>query len=73
MQGDLDGAIADCTRAIEIDPRGPIAYAVRGLARLGREEDAEAEQDFTKCLELDGSLKRWIEREAEEIGKKRAR
>lgn len=80
--GNLDGAIADYTRAIEIDPQGTdfyyspsiaMAYAFRGLAYLCQARDAEAQQDFTKCLAIDASQEAWIERKAEEIrGKARA-
>lgn len=78
--GDLDGAVADYTKAIEIEPRvtdfyfGPrvaMAYALRGFAYLWQARDADAQQDFARCLELDGSQGAWIEREAEEICLKR--
>jgi tetratricopeptide (TPR) repeat protein len=51
--GDYDRAIADFTRAIEIDPKRTDAHVHRGFAydALGREEDAIA--DFRRALALD--------------------
>jgi HEAT repeat protein len=39
--------------ALEIDDEYSAAYSARGGARLHLEQDAEAEQDFLKALELD--------------------
>jgi len=52
-QGDAQGAIQDFSRAIDIDPKNPLAYAARGNARviLGELEDAIA--DFSKAIEID--------------------
>ena len=66
-KGDLDGAIADYTKAIEIDPRNAEAYKNRGLALLTKGRDQEAEQDFKKAIELDPKLKPTIEKQASEI------
>ena len=55
-QGDLDRAIADLDRAIEIAPQYAKAYGDRGLLRLMKGQDAEAELDFKKCFELDKTL-----------------
>src|SRR5437660_796308 len=65
--GDLDGAIADYTKAIEIDPRDAQAYENLGLALLTKGKDQEAEQDFKKAIELDATLKPEIEKLSNEI------
>ncbi|MFH1227874.1 MAG: tetratricopeptide repeat protein [Planctomycetota bacterium] len=51
-KGDLDGAITDYTRAIEIDPKFAEAYYGRGLANgnLGNYKDTI--EDCTKAIEL---------------------
>jgi tetratricopeptide (TPR) repeat protein len=67
--GDLHGAIADYKTAIEIDPEGidavyhadvAIAYALRGLAYLSQARDREAQEDFTRCIDIDGPLEAWV-------------
>lgn len=55
-KGDLDGAIADLSKAIELAPQFAKAYGDRGIARLMRGENAQAELDFKKCFELDNTL-----------------
>jgi tetratricopeptide (TPR) repeat protein len=52
-QYDFDQAIADCSRAIEIDPTMAQAYFYRGLMRAKLEDFDEAIADFTKAVELD--------------------
>jgi tetratricopeptide (TPR) repeat protein len=47
---DWDGAIADFTNAIELDPKSAEAYDDRGKARVGDWDGAIA--DFTKAIEL---------------------
>src|SRR5262249_13978784 len=56
QRGDLDGAMADLNRAIEIEPRYAKAYGDRGIVRLMRGEDTAAELDFRRCFELDMTL-----------------
>lgn len=70
-QGELDRAIADFNRAIEIAPQYAKAYGDRGLVRLMRGEDAEAEMDFRKCFELDRALESQVRAAASKV-KKRA-
>lgn len=55
-QGELERAIADLNKAIELAPGYAKAYGDRGLVRVMRSEDAEAELDFKKCFELDRTL-----------------
>lgn len=78
--GDLHGAIADYKTAIEIDPGGidavyhadvAMGYALRGLAYLSQGRDREAQKDFTRCIDIDGSLKAWIGERVKEIRRKR--
>ena len=55
-QGELDGAIADFTKAIELDPGLAEAYTNRGIAR-GRTGDLDgAIADHTKTIELKPQL-----------------
>ncbi len=55
-KGDLDGAMTDLNSAIEIAPKYAKAYGDRGIVRLMRGEDTQAESDFKKCFELDSTL-----------------
>jgi tetratricopeptide (TPR) repeat protein len=54
-RGDDDRAIADYTKAIEIDPLFAAAYTKRGVAyeTLGKREEAIA--DFRRALAIDGN------------------
>ena len=63
LAGDTDGAIADYTRAIDLDPGRALAWSNRGIAR-DRKHDAEgAIADSTRALELDPTLARaWLNR-----------
>jgi Tfp pilus assembly protein PilF len=67
QQGDLDRAIADLNRAIEIDPKYAKAYGDRGIVRLMRGEDKAAELDFGKCFELDSRLESQFKAAANQI------
>jgi hypothetical protein len=55
-QGELDRAVVDLNKAIEIAPQYAKAYGDRGLIRLMRGETAEADLDLKKCFELDSTL-----------------
>ncbi len=55
-QGELDRAITDFNKAIEIAPQYAKAYGDRGLVRLIRGEATQSELDFRKCFELDSAL-----------------
>jgi len=52
-KGDLDGAIADYTKAIELDPRNAAAYNNRGAARKNKGDVDGAIADYDKAIELD--------------------
>src|SRR5262249_54089810 len=54
--GDLDHALADLNKAIELAPQYAKAFGDRGIVRVMRGEDANAELDFKKCFELDHAL-----------------
>ena len=51
-KGDLDGALGDYTRAIEIDPRNDAAYGLRGTAKLRSRDLPGAARDLQKKLEI---------------------
>lgn len=53
QKGDFDGAIADYTKAIEIDPRYVQAYGNRGIARKAKGDLDGAIADYTKVVEID--------------------
>ncbi|MEK6551225.1 MAG: tetratricopeptide repeat protein [Pseudomonadota bacterium] len=52
-KGDLDGAIADYTRALEIDPRHVGAYINRGIAKRAKGDLDGAMADYNRALEID--------------------
>lgn len=66
-KGDLDGAIADLNKAVEIAPQYAKAYGDRGIVRLMRGEDMQAELDFKKCFDLDRTLEAQIKTAADKI------
>ena len=66
-QGELDRAIADLNKAIEIQPQGAKVYGDRGLVRIMRGEEKDAELDFQKCFELDKSLESQFRAAANQI------
>ncbi len=55
-RGCLPEALADCTTAIELDPRSSAAWALRGEARLSLGDDDGAIADLTRAIELDPRL-----------------
>ncbi|MBI3722549.1 tetratricopeptide repeat protein [bacterium] len=52
-RGELDAAIADYGRAIELDPRYAMSFNNRGAALLEKGELARAIADFDRAIELD--------------------
>ena len=53
VQGDVDGAIADFTRAIELNPKYSTAYTNRGLAKKNKGDLDGAIADCNRAIELD--------------------
>jgi tetratricopeptide (TPR) repeat protein len=51
-QGDVDGAIADFTRAIELDPSSGLAYCNRGYARQAKGDLPGALADYHRAVAL---------------------
>jgi tetratricopeptide (TPR) repeat protein len=51
-KGDLDTAIADYTKAIELKPDDAEAYYNRGVAYGDKKLDDQAIADYTKAIEL---------------------
>ncbi|HXG62021.1 MAG TPA: hypothetical protein VNO22_11630 [Planctomycetota bacterium] len=51
-EGDFDGAIADCSKVIEMNPECVEAYAQRGLARERKGDLDGAKADYAKSLEI---------------------
>src|SRR5574337_1241491 len=52
-QNDVAGAIADFTKAVELEPALVEGYYLRGLLRVKQNDVAGALADFTKAVELD--------------------
>jgi len=52
-RGDYQGAIAEFSNAIEIDPKNPVVYAARGNAKTNLGELDDAIADFSKAIEID--------------------
>src|SRR5574337_858053 len=52
-QNDVAGAIADFTKAVELEPELGLALKQRGLLRVKQSDVAGAIADFTKVVELD--------------------
>lgn len=55
----LDGARADCDRALEIDPAQSSAYGNRGLVGLRQGRNHEAWEDFNTAMRVGGS-DQWV-------------
>jgi len=67
QSGDLEGAMTDLNKAIEIDPKYAKAYADRGIVHVMRGEETAAELDFKKCFELEKTLEFQVELAARHI------
>jgi Flp pilus assembly protein TadD len=70
-KGDLDGALADFAKVIELDPRHAKAYANRGMIMLLRRQDTEAQKQLDTAVELDSSLKPALQKSVDQIIKSR--
>jgi tetratricopeptide (TPR) repeat protein len=60
---DLEGAVADCTKAISLEPDNKNAYFLRGLANYESGKREEGCKDFSKAIELGFSVLRLAEYE----------
>jgi len=65
FQGQLDKAIADFNRAIELQPGIVWAHFNRGLALLVKGDEVAAQFDFDRCLKLRPSLRAELEQRIE--------
>lgn len=54
---DYNGALADYSRAIELDPGAAEAYANRAVIETLQGKGSQADQDFQKAFEIDPRLK----------------
>jgi tetratricopeptide (TPR) repeat protein len=70
-KSDLDGALADYAKTIELNPKNARAYANRGLILLLRRQDAAAQKEFDNALRIDGSLKTDLQKSIDQIIKAR--
>jgi len=52
-QADYDGAIAEATKAIELDPAFAETYTYRGIVHYVKKEYADAMVDFERSIEID--------------------
>jgi tetratricopeptide (TPR) repeat protein len=60
---DLMGVVADCNKAISLEPNNKNAYFIRGLARYELGEKEQGCEDFNKAIELGFSILRIAEQE----------
>ncbi|HWG77023.1 MAG TPA: aspartyl protease family protein [Steroidobacteraceae bacterium] len=51
-RGEFQGAIADLTRACQLDPREPSCFEQRGVAELRSGQPLQAESDFDQAIRL---------------------
>lgn len=69
-KGDYTGAISDFDAAIKMMPAMPITYLSRGLAKLLSGNEAEAQKDFDKYLQLFPNGKPYLDQEIERAKQK---
>jgi Flp pilus assembly protein TadD len=69
---DLQGAISDFSKVIDLNPRSARAYGSRGLVRLQLGQETEAEQDFEVCSKLDPGFRPKLEQSIQVIRRERA-
>lgn len=55
-RGELDKAIADFDKAIQIDPTFAVAYGNRGMAWGDKGDNDKAIADYTEAIRLDGTV-----------------
>jgi len=65
--GDFDGAIADYSKAIEMNPEFVDAYAQRGVAREHKGDMQGAKADYSKSIEIQirAEIKRQLDAQEE--------
>ncbi|MBI3724230.1 tetratricopeptide repeat protein, partial [bacterium] len=56
QRADYEGAIADFTKALELDPKSATAWSDRGAARVLAKDNAGALGDCARAIELDPKL-----------------
>src|ERR1017187_7619496 len=52
-KGDLDGALTDLTKAIELEPNDGYDYMIRGLFKKDKDDLDGAMADYNKAIELE--------------------
>ena len=65
-KGDAAAALAAATRAVEADPKSPVAVFTRGEAYAAQRKHAEAIKDFDAVLSLDKSYLLALDRRGSE-------
>jgi Flp pilus assembly protein TadD len=63
--------LADFAKVIELDPRHAKAYANRGMIKLLRRQDVDAQKELDRAMELDSSLRPALQKRVDEIMKSR--
>jgi Flp pilus assembly protein TadD len=60
LKNDINSAIAQCQRIIELDPNFPGAHDELGFAYLKEQRNDEAMAEFQKTVELSGRASRYL-------------
>ena len=60
-KGELDGALADCNKAIELNPKDAPSYAIRGGVKYKKGDTNGAQADFKTAIELNPKMQKVIE------------
>ena len=71
--GDVDGAIADLSTAIALDPLDLSAYLLRAEAYRSRGSDAESVADSKRAEEIRTTDPTWVEFERQRLAAERSR
>jgi hypothetical protein len=62
------GSIADLTRVIQLESGTSARYCQRGLTELRKAKEAEAQNDFTRCSELDPNTRQEYTKDIDKVG-----
>jgi len=54
LKNDLDSAVEQCQRTLELDPNSPLTHELLGIAYLKQRRYEEATAEFEKAVELSG-------------------